>query len=137
LKGLVFERGLQMKKPGILAALCLGTSAGFAMADGDVVEGEKVFERCVSCHSLTENINQYGPNLKGVFGRPVASAEGFVYSNAMKAFAATGAVWDEATLDVFLKSPFNFVKGNNMRLVPPVKKDAERKNQNAFLTALR
>lgn len=124
-----------MIKAGILAALCFGASAGFAMADGDAVEGEKVFQRCISCHSPTENINQYGPNLKGVFGRPVASVEGFVYSNAMKAFAATGAVWDEATLDVFFKSPFNFVKGNNMRLVPPVKKDAERKDLIAFLKA--
>ena len=103
------------------------------MADGNVVEGEKAFQRCVSCHSSTENINQYGPNLKGVVGRPVASVEGFVYSNATKAFAATGAVWDEATLDVFLKSPFTFVKGNNMRLVPPVRRDAERKNLIAFL----
>jgi cytochrome c len=124
-----------MKKVGILAALWLGVSAGFAMADGDVVEGEKVFQRCVSCHNPTENINQYGPNLKGVVGRPVASVEGFTYSNAMKAFAATGAVWDEATLDVFLKSPFDFAftKGNNMRLVPPVRRDAERKNLIAFL----
>jgi cytochrome c len=124
-----------MIKAGILAALCLGASAGFAMADGDVVEGEKVFQRCVSCHNPTENINQYGPILKGVVGRPVASVEGFGYSNAMKAFAATGAVWDEATLDIFLKSPFNFIKGNNMRLVPPVRRDAERKDLIAFLKA--
>ena len=72
--------------------------------------------------------------MKGVVGRPVASVEGFVYSNAMKAFAATGAVWDEATLDVFLKSPSDLVKGNNM-MVPPVRKDAERKNLIAFLKA--
>ena len=67
-----------MIKAGVLAALYLGVSAGFAMADGDVVEGKKVFQRCASCHSITEKIDKSkaGPHLMGIVGRPVAAARG-------------------------------------------------------------
>jgi cytochrome c len=68
-------------------------------------KGEKVFERCASCHSITEKINKHGPYLLGIIGRPVAAGKGFIYSPAMRDFSKTGAVWDEATLDSFLKGP--------------------------------
>jgi cytochrome c len=103
-------------------------------ADGDVVAGEKVFQRCLSCHSATEKINKHGPSLQGVVGRPVASMEGFGYSEAMKALGATGAVWDEATLDEFLKEPIYFVKGTKM-MAPPVRRDTERLDLIAYLKA--
>jgi len=123
-----------MIKAEILAALCLGASAGFAMADGDVVEGEKVFQRCASCHSVTEKIDKSkaGPYLMGIVGRPVATAEGYTYSKAMWDFGKTGAVWDEATLDAFFKDPPGLVKGNNMK-APPVRRDTERADLIAFL----
>lgn len=104
---------------------------GAAFADGNAVEGKKVFQRCVGCHSLAET--KIGPYLRGVVGRPVASAEGYAYySDAMKAFGATGAVWDEATLDKFLEEPILFVKGTKM-IGPPVTKDMDRADLIAFL----
>lgn len=116
---------------------CLGGMAETALADGDVAEGEKVYQRCLSCHSITEKVNKDkngGPYLQGVVGRPVASVEGFAYSDAMKAFGATGAVWDETTLDTYLKGPSDLVKGNKM-LAPPVRRETERADVIAYLKA--
>jgi cytochrome c2 len=65
--------------------------------------------------------------------RPVATAEGYAYySEAMKALGATGAVWDEATLDAFLKDPREFVRGTTMRALP-VRRETERADLIAFL----
>ena len=99
---------------------------------GDVVQGEKVFQRCLPCHSVTGNVNKVGPYLKGIVGRPVASVAGFSYSDAMKAFAATGAVWDEPTLSTYLKGPSDLVKGTKMS-APPVRRDTERADLIAYL----
>ena len=73
-----------------------------------------------------------GPYLLAVVGRPVASVGGFTCSAPMQALAATGAVWDEATLDKFLQAPMDFVKGTKM-MVPPVRRDTERADLIAFL----
>jgi cytochrome c len=110
--------------------------AGTAFADGDVTAGEKQFQRCNVCHLATDASHRNGPALHGVVGRPVASVEGFAYSDAMKAFGATGAVWDDATLDQFLKNPTEFVKGTKMSGVPPLRRDTERADLIAFLKTL-
>ena len=59
-------------------------------------------------------MTKVGPTLKGVVGRKVASVEGYKYSDAMKAFGATGAVWDEATLAAYLPDPRAYVPGTKM-----------------------
>ena len=105
-------------------------------AEGNVAAGEQLFQRCVACHSKPDPSHPIGPPLHGVVGRPVASVEGFAYSDAMKAFGATAAVWDEATLDKFLKNPTEFVKGTKMGGVPPVRRDTERADLIAFLKTL-
>jgi cytochrome c len=117
-----------------LAALaCLGPISKAAFAEGDVVAGEKKFaERCLACHLVAEKTNKVGPYLKGVIGRPVAAAEGFVYSEAMKAFAATGAIWDEVTLDEFLRYPNGVVKDTTM-LAAPIMNRTDRADLTAFL----
>ena len=75
----------------LLATALIGLTAGTALADGDAAKGEKTAKVCVACHSLTDKTNKTGPYLAGVVGRPVATAEGYSYSDAMKAFGATGA----------------------------------------------
>jgi cytochrome c len=121
-----------MIKAIILVATCVGFSTEMAFAGGDVAQGEKVFQRCLPCHSISGNLNKVGPYLEGIVGRPVASAKGFSYSNAMKAFAAAGAVWDEATLNTYLSGPSDLVKGTKM-LAPPVRRDTERAALIAYL----
>ena len=73
-------------------------AAGPAQADGDVAKGEQVFKKCMACHTVNDKTNKVGPHLVGIVGRPVASVEGYKYSESMKAHAATNAVWDEAAL---------------------------------------
>lgn len=116
----------------LLVAAFLGLMIETAIADSDIIEGEKVFQRCLSCHSVADKTNKAGPYLRGVVGRPAATVEGFAYSEAMKAFGATGAIWDEATLDKFLKDPSGTVRGMKMT-APPVRRDTERADLIAFL----
>ena len=116
----------------LLAAACLGLMAGTALAGGDAAKGEKVSKMCMACHSFTDKTNKVGPYLFGVVGRPVASAEGYAYSDAMKACAATGAKWDEATLFKYLENPKALVPGTKMGFAG-VKKEDDRNNLIAFL----
>jgi len=89
----------------VIAAL----ASGPAMADGD---GEKVFKKCKTCHSLKAGDNKVGPSLAGVAGRTAGTAEGYTkYSDAM---IASGVVWDDATLDQYLADPKGFIPGNKM-----------------------
>ena len=107
-----------------------------ALADGNVAAGEMIFQRCIVCHGKSDPAHpeRMGPSLHGIVGRPVASIEGYAYSNAMKSFGETGAKWDEATLDQFLKSPMDFVKGTKM-MVPGARRDTERADLIAYLNA--
>ncbi len=64
--------------------------------------GETVFQsRCASCHSMAE-INQVGPHLAGLMGRPVGSVEGYPYSVSLK---RQGRNWDGPLLRAFLENP--------------------------------
>ena len=105
-------------------------------AGGSIAEGEKVFQRCSSCHSIAEaDPNKKGPPLRGIMGRPVASVAGYFYSAPMVTLGSTGAVWNEVTLDQFLKYPSEFVKGTSMT-APPVRRESERVDLIAFLSTL-
>lgn len=96
----------------LLLAAALVAVAGFAQA-GDARHGAVVFKKCMSCHTATAPTNRVGPSLQNLLGRPVASAEGFRYSQPMKDFGA-GKVWDEATLTTYLAAPRQVVKGTYM-----------------------
>ena len=93
----------------VIAAMCLP-----ALADGDAAKGEKVFVKCKTCHDVDKGVNRVGPTLKGVVGRPVASVEGFKYSEDMLAKGKEGAVWDEATLAAYLPDPKAWVPKTKM-----------------------
>ena len=85
-----------------------------AFADGDALKGEKVFKKCMACHTALDQTNKIGPYLTGVVGRKVAAIEGFNYSDGMKEYAATGAAWDEATLTAYLESPKTIIPKTKM-----------------------
>ena len=74
------------------------------------VSGEKVFKRCVACHSFTKT--KIGPPLGNIFGKKAGSVEGFKYSKAMK---NSDIVWNDCSLDSFLKKPRKYIKGTKMR----------------------
>ena len=109
-----------MNKISLTIFLCGLTAAAPALA-GDPAAGEKGFNKCKACHSIiaadgTEVVKggKTGPNLWGVIGRPVASAADFAYGDSIKAVGATGAVWDEAALDTYLKAAMKAVPGTRM-----------------------
>jgi cytochrome c len=52
-----------------------------------------------------------GPAHKGVFGRHVAGAKGFSYSQALK---ASNVVWTADNLDKWLSNPEKFIPGQRM-----------------------
>ncbi|MCM0021415.1 MAG: cytochrome c family protein [Tagaea sp.] len=81
-------------------------------AAGDPVRGAEVFRKCVTCHTVESGgRNRVGPRLHGVFGRRAGTVEGFRYSDALR---ASGLVWDDTTLDAYLKDSEGFVPGTRM-----------------------
>ena len=84
-------------------------SISIAHADTKV-SGEKIFKRCVSCHSFTKN--KIGPSLGNIFDQKAGIVEGFKYSKAMK---NSDIIWNDCTLDKFLKKPRKHIKGTKMR----------------------
>jgi cytochrome c len=86
----------------------------------------------MACHAVNDKTNKVGPHLVGIVGRPVASVEGYAYSEAMKAHAATTAVWDEAALQAYLENPKAIVAKSKMAFAG-LKKEDERADLIAFL----
>ena len=121
---------------GLLVPAALALSlAGFvsvasALPPGDPARGEKVYERCQACHSLDRD--RTGPHHAGLIGRRAGSVTGFAYSPAMKKAGAAGLVWNEDTLDKFLKAPTKFVPGTRMGYAG-IKDDQERSDLIAYL----
>lgn len=98
------------------------------MAAADAAAGEKVFGKCKACHKL-DGSNGTGPHLDGVVGRPVASVEGFNYSDGMKAH---GGNWDAEALQQFLLDPKGATPGTKMAFAG-LKKPEDRANLIAYL----
>lgn len=84
-----------------------------AYAAGDPESGEDVFvETCSACHSVVAGKNKVGPTLHGIVGRKAGSVPDFAeYSTAMK---ASGIVWNEQTLDAYIRQPEKIIAGNHM-----------------------
>ncbi|MEX1257185.1 MAG: PQQ-dependent sugar dehydrogenase [Gemmatimonadota bacterium] len=77
-----------------------------------LARGEIVFERCGECHLIGSGLeHRAGPDLFGIVGRPIASAEGFEYSNALR--QVSGA-WTEERLSRFLRNPNEVASGTPM-----------------------
>ena len=101
---------------GIAGWFVLGAtlvSSAHAFAAGDAAAGKTAFEnQCASCHSTEPGVNMTGPSLAGIFGRKAGSFPSFHrYSDALK---LSGIVWDDQTLDAWLRNPAALVPGNEM-----------------------
>ena len=102
--------------------------------EGDAGRGERAFQRCYSCHSVdpNEKAKLQGPGLCRIIGRPAAAISDFEYSDAMRAKAAAGLIWDATTLDRYVADPESFVPGTRMS-APPLRDDQERADLIAYL----
>jgi cytochrome c len=112
------------------AALLWLPSLAVAQVDGNAQHGAQIFRNCAACHSLEPDRNMTGPSLAGVIGRKAGSLHSFErYSPALK---KSDVVWDNATLDDYLKSPAEFIPGNRMTFAG-VKSPTDRADLIAFL----
>jgi cytochrome c len=75
--------------------------------------GAQVFRACAACHTLTpEDGNRAGPTLHGIFGRRIATAEGYDYSPALRAM---DIVWTPETVSaLFEQGPSLYTPGTKM-----------------------
>ncbi len=95
--------------------------------------GQRVWNaNCIACHTLEQDgPSGVGPNLWNVVGVQAAGKPEFAYTAAMQ---QAGLVWNEATLDKFLRAPMSFLPGTVMAAVG-VTNDADRAAVIAFLRA--
>jgi cytochrome c len=79
----------------------------------DPARGKSVFAaQCAMCHTANKGGPPIlGPNLYGVVGRKAGSVGGYNYSPAMK---ASGLVWSESELEIYLSAPRANVPGTRM-----------------------
>lgn len=97
-----------------------------------VGRGERTVAACKTCHNFDSGgPNGTGPNLHDLFGRQVASHAGFEYTQAL---AARGGVWDDLTLNEFLRSPGQSVPGTRMSL--SLRRDQDRIAVIAYLRSI-
>jgi cytochrome c len=92
--------------------------------------GRRVFAQCRSCHTLTQDGgHRVGPNLYGVFGREIGTADGFAYSQPVQ---EADFLWDAAQLDHWLENPRTFLPGNRMAFAG-VRDPQQRRDLIAYL----
>lgn len=96
-----------------IVALMAIAPAGATFAAGNVERGTRVFSSCIACHTLEPDRHLTGPSLAGLWGRKAAAVETYRrYSDALK---RSDLVWEQGTLDVWLRSPQKLVPGNSMQ----------------------
>ena len=101
-----------------------------SLAAGDATRGAKLFRNCLACHSVEAGQHLTGPSLANIWGRKAGTAKGFMrYSDALK---NAGVVWNDQTLDKWLKDSRDFVPGNEMTF-PGIKEQQPRQDLIAFL----
>ena len=102
-----------------------------AMAEpGDAARGAPMYRACVACHSLEPNRNMTGPSLAEIWNRRAGSLASFPrYSPALK---SSGIIWNDDTLNEWIKDPQHFIPGNTMTF-PGMKDARQRADMLAFL----
>jgi cytochrome c len=81
------------------------------LAAANAARGEVLAFACAACHQFRDEVTLIGPHLRGVFGRPAASIEGFAYSPALR---QSGLVWTPRSIEAWLADPSGFVAGTTM-----------------------
>lgn len=140
-----------MKLP-LTAVLALVAAPAFAQdaPTGDAAAGEKVFNKCQTCHMvvneagdvLAGKAGKTGPNLFGLPGRAAASYPDFKYGEGIIAAAATGLVWNETDFVAYVADPGKFLKEKTGDKAAKTKmsfklpKEEEARNVWAFIASL-
>lgn len=134
---------MTLRSAGFMAMAALATAGLAVAQESDVAEGAKLYTaHCRMCHgenvqgavsmpplriaaaaALPHAASDapmqlafappFGPNLRGVVGRPAGTAKDFVYSEPFLK-ALTGMTWDEGTLDWWIRDTQAWVPGTVM-----------------------
>src|SRR6266446_5366946 len=121
-----------MNKLAIMALSTIALSSPALAEPGDAARGQQDFRACAPCHSLEPDRNLTGPSLSGLWGRKAGSLASFSrYSDAL---GKSGIVWDEKTLDAWVRNPEALVP-RNLMLFEGVRDDRARADLIAFLKA--
>ena len=81
------------------------------VASADIGAGEKVFNKCKSCHKVEDGAGGVGPHLWGIVGRDIAALDGFSYSGDL---ANAEGDWTLEELSAFLENPKGYAPGTKM-----------------------
>ena len=79
---------------------------------GSAPRGQRVFGACAACHSLQPDKNMTGPSLANLWNRKAGSSPSF--SRNSPALRSSNIVWNDETLDEWIKDPQHLVPGNEM-----------------------
>jgi cytochrome c len=114
-----------------LAALGVATALAPALAaEGNAARGQRVFNVCAQCHSLDPDRSMTGPSLAELWNRKAGSLASFPrYSPALQ---SAGVIWNDKTLDEWIKDPQHVVPGTQMTFAG-VKDAQQRADLLAFL----
>lgn len=146
LSGALFHpHAVDKDKPGFLIETAEATEAagggeaaavsiGTLLASADATKGADVAKACAACHNFEKGgANKTGPALYELVERPVASHEGFAYSEGAKAKSAEK--WTYENLNAFLTAPKGWMPGTKMAY-GGVKNDKKRADLIAYLASL-
>ena len=119
-----------MRRRAFLVAVATGIVSVAALGAENAERGAKAYQACVACHSLEPGRHFTGPSLANLFGRKAGTVPGFLrYSDALK---RSNVVWDEKTLDTWLREPASLIPENEMTFAG-IKDDAARHALIAYL----
>jgi cytochrome c len=107
-------------------------AAGSEGAGGTGPGAADFASRCGGCHSTQPGKNGVGPSLAGIYGSASGTVAGYQFSPALK---NANLVWDDPTLNKFLRNPSGLVHGTKMFVSVP--DDAARQRIVTYLQTLK
>lgn len=104
------------------------------LANANAEAGQAAARACQACHTFEQGAaNRVGPNLWNILGKPIASVEGFAYSDALK--SKSGETWTYETLSQFIQNPRQYAPGTKMTY-GGMRRDDQRADLIAYLRTL-
>jgi cytochrome c len=111
----------------LLSLIFMSSPAAYA---DDVADGRNFFiKRCLGCHAFL--CNKEGPRLGGLFGRKVATADGYKFHS--QGLKNSDIVWGAETLDTFFTDPAKLFPKSVMAINGKIEDAVQRRKLIAFL----